>query len=401
MQQHTTSEGTEATASRSRWPKILRRIAIALVILLVVAYGGVGWYVSGEIIDALTVDRAPVEYDTDVVSVSTSEITVIPPSDEADVEWDRDATMGLRWEGGYAQVGPAASFEGGAETRPFTLIEGSLPPVGDDIADFDAFAFPGDPAVMGLDYETVAYPGPLGDLGAWYFPGEGSTWIIGVHGRSADRTEFLRLVTSIDDLDYPTLLVRYRNDEDSPQTGDSLILAGQNEWEDVDAAVDYARAQGAADVIVAGMSMGGGLSLGYAINAEPGLVRGLILEAPAADVREVVQLRSGEALPIGGPVGDSILAVGRMVTWLRTGVDFDEIDYVDRAGELPAPVLLSHGTEDGTIPIEIGENLAAARPDLVEFHALGDATHVRAWNEDPNAYDGIVRAFLERLGRSG
>jgi hypothetical protein len=131
------------------------------------------------------------------------------------------------------------------------------------------------------------------------------------------------------------------------------------------------------------------------------VVRGLILEAPAADVREVVRLRSGEALPIGGPVGDSILAVGRMVTSLRTGVDFDAIDYVDRANELDVPVLLFHGADDDTIPVAIGENLAAARPDLVEFHLIEDATHVRAWNEDPDEYARVVAAFLERIGRSG
>lgn len=393
MQQRTAPPATEAPRT-PRWPRILRRSAIVFVVVVAVAYAGVGWYVSGEIMEGLTVNRSPVEYDTDVLSLTDDEITVVPPTDEAEVEWDRDAVMGLRWEGGYGQVGPTTLFQDGVETRPFMLLEGSPPPLGENVADFDPFAFPEDPALIGLEYDTVTYPSPLGDLEAWYLPGEGSTWIIGVHGRAADRTEFLRLVSSIDDLDYPTLLVRYRNDEDSPQTGDSLILAGQTEWEDVAAAVDYARSRGATDFVVAGMSMGGGLTLGYAVNAEPGLIRGLILEAPAADVREVVQLRSGEALPIGGPIGDSILAVGRTVTWLRTGVDFDEIDYVDRADELDMPILLFHGTEDGTIPVEISENLAAARPDLVESHILNDTTHVRAWNEDPEAYSDLVKEFL-------
>lgn len=397
MQQHSK---VEKTASRSRSGRVLRRTVITLVVVVALAYAAVGWYVSGEIIDALRVNHDPVEYDTGVLSVTGDEIVLVP-SDESSVEPDRDAIMGLRWDGGYGQIGPTSSFEDGAETRPFTLIDGSPPPVGNDVADFDSFAVPNDPSLLGLPFETVVYASPLGDLEGWYFPGEGSTWIIGVHGRGADRTEFLRLVDATSDLGYPTLLIRYRNDEDSPVTGDSLILAGQEEWEDVDAAVEYARSLGAVDVVVAGMSMGGGLSLGYALNGPPDVVRGLILEAPAADVREVVRLRSGEALPIGGPVGDSILAVGRMVTSLRTGVDFDAIDYVDRANELDVPVLLFHGADDDTIPVAIGENLAAARPDLVEFHLIEDATHVRAWNEDPDEYARVVAAFLERIGRSG
>jgi uncharacterized protein len=85
------------------------------------------------------------------------------------------------------------------------------------------------------------------------------------------------------------------------------------------------------------------------------------------------------------------------MTWLRTGLDFDTVDYVDRAGELTAPMLVFHGTADTTIPFEIGESLAAARPDLVEFHPVEGCGHVRAWKEDPEAYAAHVRGFLERI----
>jgi uncharacterized protein len=52
---------------------------------------------------------------------------------------------------------------------------------------------------------------------------------------------------------------------------------------------------------------------------------------------------------------------------------------------MTAPMLVFHGTADTTIPFEIGESFAAARPDLVEFHTVEGAGHVRAWNEDPEA----------------
>jgi uncharacterized protein len=62
-------------------------------------------------------------------------------------------------------------------------------------------------------------------------------------------------------------------------------------------------------------------------------------------------------------------------------------------------VLLFHGTEDPKVPVAIGEALAAARPDLVEFHAVPDADHIGAWNEDPQGYTDTVSAFLARVGR--
>jgi uncharacterized protein len=239
--------------------------------------------------------------------------------------------MVLRWDGGYGQVGPSIEHEGGREVRELTVLDGDPPPVGTRVVDVDSFAFPPDPARIGLDLETVTYPSPLGELEAWQLPGEGSTWIIAVHGGGADRHEFLRAVDATESLAYPMLLVRYRNDPGMPVTPGSLLLVGQEEWEDVAAAVEYALANGATDVVLHGASMGGALVLGYLVEGDASVVRGAILEAPNADIRDTIRLRAGEALPIGGPVGASLLAAGRAVVSLRTGLDFDAVDYVARA----------------------------------------------------------------------
>jgi alpha-beta hydrolase superfamily lysophospholipase len=392
----------EVTSLEPRPRKARRRILVitGIVVLLLAAYAGIGLYVSDEIISSgLRTSPHVVEYDTDVVSIDGDAIT-IRVSDEESVASDHDAVMGLRWEGGYGQVGPATSVDGVLETRPFSLIQGEMPPIGEDVVDFDNFAYPNDPSILGIEYQVVSYATPLGDVEGWLFPGSSDTWIVAVHGNAADRTEYLRLVDSISGLGYPVLVIRYRNDPDSPSTDDSLILMGQEEHQDVAAAVDNALDNGASDVIVYGTSLGGALTLGYALEETRDVVRGLILEAPVADIREVVRLRSGEALPVGGPIGDSFLAAGRLVVSLRTGLNFDTVDYVERAAELDMPILLFHGADDPKVPVEISENLAVARPDLVEFHPIPDAAHVRAWNEDPATYTSTVKAFLERVGAS-
>lgn len=396
---HQRQASTDETSRTSGWTHRLPRVLIVAAIVLSLVYAAAGWYISGEIIDGLVSSPYVVEYDTAVMAVSGTSIE-LAPADEGTIEADRDAVMGIRWEGGYAQVGPATSWTDTIETRPFELLSGTPPRPGDDIVDFDSFAFPPDPTAIGITYETVTYPSELGELEAWLVPGNGATWIVAVHGRGSDRPDMLRLITSIADLRYPTLVVRIRNDIDSPSTDGSLLLAGQEEWRDVAAAVDYAVEHGAEDVILAAPSMGAALVLGYTLEQTDAPVRALILEAPVADFREIVALRSGEALPIGGVIGDSLLAVGRMVTWLRVGLDFDTVDYIDRAGDLDAPILLFHGTDDTTVPFQIGRSLADARPDLVEFHPIPDAAHVRAWNEDPDGYSQIVREFLDRIGRS-
>jgi uncharacterized protein len=379
---------------RSRWA---RRAVVALVSMVALLYAAVGWYVSGEMIAALRVEPpSPVQFDTDVLAIEGGDITLRRP-DEASRAADRDAVMGVTWEAGYGQVGPAHEVDGDVEVRPLTVLVGSPPPVGAEVVDVDPFAFSTDPTVLGLDVEVVTYPSPLGELEAWFFPGRSSTWIIAVHGVSADRHEFLRLVDATDHLGYPTLVVRYRNDPGAPATDGSLILVGQEEWPDVEAAISYAVGRGATDVVLVGASMGGGLVLGQALEGDASLVRGLILESPNVDVRETIRLRSGDALPVGGVLGDSILAVGRALVWLRTGLDFDAVDYVDRAAELSVPTLLLHGTEDAKIPVAVADGFAAARPDLIEYHRIEGGAHVRAWNEDPDRYATTVEAFLERV----
>jgi alpha-beta hydrolase superfamily lysophospholipase len=383
---------------RSRRRRILTWIALSLVGLILVAYAGIGWYVSGEVIDGMSATAEPVTYDTDIISVEGDRVAIGTP-DEATVALDRDAVMGLRWEGGWAIGRPAESFTETIETRRFTLVQGTELPTGVDVAAFDSLVFPGDPSSLAIPFQNIVVAGPGGELPAWFIPGDRTIWLIAVHGLAAGRRDTLRLLDATQGTGYPTLVPSYRNDDGAPGTDRGLGMMGQNEREDLAAAVDYARNQGATGVVLYGMSMGGGIVLSYLMNTDdPGFVRGAVLESPMADFRQLIDIRSGEALPIGGWIGDSMLAVGRMFVWMRTGLDFDEVDYVDRSDELNTPILLMHGTDDPKVPFAVGQALADARPDLIDFRPIADAAHVRAWNEDPVTFRSMVVGFMEQVG---
>ena len=81
----------------------------------------------------------------------------------------------------------------------------------------------------------------------------------------------------------------------------------------------------------------------------------------------------------------------------RYDIDIGAADYLSRAEELKAPMLLVHGTADPTIPVEISDDLGAARPDLVHYERIEGVAHARAFQERPEVVEPAVQRFLEEL----
>ena len=61
-------------------------------------------------------------------------------------------------------------------------------------------------------------------------------------------------------------------------------------------------------------------------------------------------------------------------------------------------MLVVPGVDDDTVPFEIAERPAAARPDLVTLAAFETARHLRARNVDPGRYRAEIERFLDSLG---
>src|SRR4029450_8949690 len=82
---------------------------------------------------------------------------------------------------------------------------------------------------------------------------------------------------------------------------------------------------------------------------------------------------------------------------VRYDLDWGDLDYVDRAGALAAPILLFHQGGDPTVPVAISERRARARPGRGTSGRFGGAGHVQSWNVDRVRYERALRAFLDRV----
>lgn len=268
----------------------------------------------------------------------------------------------------------------------------------------DAFTPDPNPIVLTEgDYtlSEVSYRSPVGELDAWYLPAPGVTWVMHIHGLNATPGEPAILFPALQQAGYPQLAIAYRNDEGQPADPSGYFQYGATEWEDILAAVEFARENGAQEIVFAGYGTGASHALSYVFKHNFDDIGGVIIDSANIDTGSTIDYRATqEDMPIiPVPVPPTISWVAKFFTSLRIDVNWKSIDYVDRAERsLRVPVLAIHGTEDEWVPIEQSIDLAEVQPDLVDLWQVEGAAHMQSFETDYDGYITRVLDFLEEVG---
>ncbi len=321
----------------------------------------------------------------------------------ADAESTVPGRYGL-WlpDGGHARVGKVLSHDEDRSrvTREVLGVDrGTLERGG---ARWNGAYYIGPPdAALGLPCEHVRIPGELGSLPAWLVRAErpSRTWAILVHGRAALRDEAIRALPLLRDLGITSLTVSYRNDAEAPASLDGRYGLGLHEWRDIDAAMAYAVAHGADDLVLFGWSMGGATVL-QTLDRSHGAhhVSRVVLDGPVVDWGDVLrhQARLNRLPTPIARLGGALLggALGRRTVGLREPLDLGLTDWVARADRLHHPMLIIHSEDDDYVPSGPSAALSRVRPDLVTYVPWQVAQHCREWNTDPQRWEQIVRDYL-------
>jgi pimeloyl-ACP methyl ester carboxylesterase len=376
--------------------KILASAAALVAITLVTIPLGVGWYYSGELQrEALTVDRAPSRPDLTVTAVGDRSITlhITPSTDLAYGSWRTSGVWGVDGTAGwYGTAGEITARTADEVVRPFASVRGTPTP-GERIR-LDGNYLDGDPATAdGLPFDPITYQSDVGSLGAWRIAGASRTWAILIHGKGASRREMLRFLPSFAKVGLPMLVIDYRNDADAPLSASRFYDYGASEWHDVEAAAQYALNNGADSLVLYGISMGGAIATSFLSHSRlADRVRAVVLDAPVLSFADVVQFGAERRnLP------SAVTWLGMSAAALRFGFSWDDLDYLEQAAKLKAPILLFHGDADRLVNVRTSRALSRARPDLVTYVEVPGATHARSWNVDPDKYDAAVVSFLARI----
>ena len=263
-------------------------------------------------------------------------------------------------------------------------------------------AYP-DPAAIGLPSKEVLIDVDGGSAPAIMIPAEPATdiWAIMVHGRGATRQEGLRAVHTARDHGLTSLLISYRNDGLAPSAPDGRYGLGSTEWRDVEAAIAFALANGAKEVVLFGWSMGGAICLQAAdLSRYRHLIRAMVLDAPVINWVEVLAHHAQiHRIPSGvGRYGQLMMShrLGRRLTGLAAPVDLKAMDWVARAVELRTPTLIIHSVDDEYVPYGPSAELAEKNPEMVTFESFSRARHTKEWNVDPQRWESLISAWLRQ-----
>jgi alpha-beta hydrolase superfamily lysophospholipase len=260
------------------------------------------------------------------------------------------------------------------------------------------------PEELGYPVESVEIGTAGGSAPAWLFPAAGGSerWAIHVHGRGTRRQESLRAIETFRSAGFTNLVVSYRNDSDAPSSPDGRYGLGSTEWHDLDAAMGFAIARGAREIVLFGWSMGGAIVLqAVTRSAHADVVSGLVLDSPVVDWLETLQYQA-ELMRLPAPLTRAALETlaapwGGRVTGLAAPLDLAVMDFVARADALTVPVLLMHSDDDGFVPPDAARALAAARPDIVTYVPFQTARHTKIWNYDEERWRRTIGDWLRQL----
>ena len=260
------------------------------------------------------------------------------------------------------------------------------------------------PADAGLKSTDVEIQTDVGPAPAWLVTSEGSpstTWAIHIHGLGSTRAGTLRGVQVASEFGLTSLVVTYRNDGEGPRVGTGRSELGAAEVDDVRAAVNYARENGARSIILFGWSMGAAIAL--QLVADPklrGIVLGLVLESPILDWVATIKANCARS---GLPAWTGALAVpwlncrplARLIG-LANPINLRSFDWIERADELIVPMLILHGSLDTSSPCKLSTCLRVLRPDIVTLEAF-NADHTMSWNSDRDRWRAVLTAWMTAL----
>ncbi len=231
--------------------------------------------------------------------------------------------------------------------------------------------------------------GASSDVHGWLVHGiRGRGMVLLVHSLRSNRVEMLSRARFLNRQGYGALLIDLRA---HGETAGERITFGVQEAEDVEAAIAWLRNTFSGERIGAiGVSLG---AAAIVLAKNPPRLDAVVLESLHPTIDEAVDNRLRLHLGSFGPVFSPLLL------WqlsFRLDVNPDELNPIDRIGNLNSPLLLISGTDDRHTTVAETERLFAAARQPKELWIVPGGGHFNMHAYAGREYENRILDFLER-----
>ena len=246
-----------------------------------------------------------------------------------------------------------------------------------------------------IPYEPVSIPSDDGLRlrGRYYHQKDGAPVVIGFHGyRGTPSRDFSGGTEMYLSAGFNLLMVEQRAHCGSEG---HTITFGVKERYDCQAWIDYVRWRFEPDtpILLGGISMGAATVLMASGLDLPENVKGIVADAPYTSPKAIIQ-KVCRDVKIPPKLAYPFLWLGALVFG---GFRLGAANAAEAVKHTTVPILLIHGEDDRFVPCDMGREIAAANPEMVELHTFPDAGHGLSFLIDRQRYERIARAFFARV----
>lgn len=229
---------------------------------------------------------------------------------------------------------------------------------------------------------------------------ESDRWVIHVHGRKTLIGETLRNFPLFDSLGFRQMSISHQTDPRPAGLGKHKSNLGLTEWKLVEQAVNFAKANGAKEVILFGWSLGGMICGQYLKRAsDTSIVRAAIFDSPMFDVRNTLRYQAGLS-GYSEQFADEVCELISKSSLLRLlgypVMKVDEFSLARNPIGTHIPMLVLYSLNDGYIQIKDALQFGDINRNVV-LQEFEGARHCRLRNSNVELYERTLKDFVAKL----